>query len=121
MQFLQIVKSTLGTAAFVLYILITQGWQTLGIIVIAVLNNRPWECLFIVLGFLIGRLFFGRTYHAPTMSICTVITWAVFYFLTSAVPSFNISITIPCIFGIFLAYTLSIIGEHIERMDSNDK
>ena len=114
MQFLQVIKRTLGTALFVAYVILTQGWQALGIIVIAILNNRPWECIFIFLGFVAGRKFFGNTYHAPTMNICTILTWAVFYFLTAAVPSFSISITIPCIFGIVLAYALSIISDYIE-------
>jgi len=115
MQFLQILKRTLATALFVSYSLLVQGWQALGIVIIAILNNRPWECVFIFLGFIAGRKFFGRTYHAPTMNICTILTWVVFYFLTSAVPSFSVSITIPCIFGICLAYILSIIGDYMEE------
>lgn len=121
MQFLQVIKNILKTAIFVLYIIITQGWQALGIITIAVLNNRPWECLFIFLGFIIGRRFFGKTYHAPTMFMCTILTWIIFYFLIASVPSFSISITIPCIFGISLSYILSIIGEYTERVNLNGK
>lgn len=121
MQIFQILKKTLKTIIFVMYALLTQGWQALGIIVIAVLNNRPWECLFIFLGFIVGRYFFGKTYHAPTMWLCTIITWVTFYFLTSAVPSFSVSITLPCIFGIVLAYILSIIGEYLEGGKFNDK
>ncbi|MFW9973097.1 MAG: accessory gene regulator B family protein [Candidatus Odinarchaeota archaeon] len=125
MQILQTLKKNFKeitkTAIFVLYILITQGWQALGVIIIAIFNNRPWECLFIFIGFIIGRHFFGKTYHAPTMFICTILTWIVFYFLTSSVPSFSISITIPCIFGISLSYILSMIAEYIERMDKYGK
>ena len=116
MQIFQTLKDSLKTAIFVLFVIITQGWQAFGIIVIAIYNNRPWECLFIFVGFVIGRKFFGETYHAPTLIICTLITWVTFYFLTSAVPNFRISITIPCIFGISLAYILSIIGEYAERV-----
>ena len=115
MQLLQVVKRTLATALFVIYALLTQGWQALGIVIISILNNRPWECIFIFLGFVAGRKFFGNTYHAPTMNICTILTWVVFYFLTSAVPSFSVSITFPCIFGICLAYVLSLIGDYIEE------
>ena len=115
MQFLQVLKKTLQTVIFVVYALLTQGWQALGIIVISVLNDRPWECLFIFLGFIAGRHFFGKTYHAASMFICTILTWVVFWFLTSAVPSFSVSVTIPCIFGICLAYVLSLIAELIER------
>lgn len=111
MQILQVLKKTVKTLIFVVYMLVTQGWQALGIVVIAVLNNRPWECVFIFLGFVIGRHFFGKTYHASSMYICTVITWAVFYILTSSVPSFNVSVTMPCVFGLCLAYVLSLIGE----------
>jgi len=119
MQILQVLKRTMSTVLFVSYVLLTQGWQALGIIVIAILNDRPWECIFIFLGFIIGRHFFGKTYHAPTMWLCTIITWGVFYVLTASVPSFSISITIPCIFGISLAYALSVITEYIERGNPN--
>lgn len=119
MQILQVLKKTMTTALFVSYVLLTQGWQALGVIAISILNDRPWECIFIFLGFIIGRYFFGKTYHAPTMWLCTIITWIVFYILTASVPSFSISITIPCIFGISLAYILSVITEYIERGHRN--
>jgi len=115
MQLFQFLKSSLKTAIYVLFVILTQGWQALGILAISIINNRPWECLFIFMGFLVGRHFFGKTYHAKTLTICTLLTWAVFYFLTSAVPSFSISITIPCIFGVCLAFVLSIIGEYLEK------
>lgn len=117
MQIFQGIKRNIfdlvGTAAFVLYILATQGWQTFGIIVIAVYNNRPWECLFIFIGFFIGREFFGKTYHAPTMWACTIFTWISFYILTSSVPTFSISITLPCIYGLCLSYVLALIGDYV--------
>ncbi len=99
---------------FVVTVIIVQGYQTLGILAISVLNNRPWECLFIILGFMLGRQFVGTTYHAKSVAICTVITWGLFYVLTSSVPSFAVSITIPSLYGIFVAYILSIFGEYQE-------
>lgn len=121
MQIFQILKNTLKTFIWVIYIIVTQTWQALGILVISIINNRPWECLFILIGFLVGRLFFGKTYHAPTMFICTILTWIIFYVLTASVPSFGVSITLPCIFGVILAYILSIIGEYLERGKPNVK
>jgi len=121
MRLLQGLKKTLQTVIFVVYALLTQGWQALGIIVMAILNNRPWECLFMFLGFIIGRHFFGKTYHAKSMLVCTFLTWGVFWFLTSTVPSFNVSVTIPCIFGICLAYSLSLIAELLERGKQCDR
>lgn len=115
MRVFNVLIKSLKTASFVLFVILTQGWQALGIIAISLINDRPWECLFIFFGFIVGRRFFGKTYHAPTLTICTILTWVVFYFLTSAVPSFSVSITIPCIFGICLSYILSIIGEYLER------
>lgn len=121
MRIFQGIKEISKTFVWVSYIIITQCWQALGILIIAIINNRPWECLFILIGFFIARRFFGKTYHASTMFACTIMTWVAFYFLTSSVPSFGISITIPCIFGISLSYVLSIIGEYIERMKLNGK
>jgi hypothetical protein len=119
MQIFQNLNTILKTSIFVIYMILTQFWQAFGIIIIAIINNRPWECIFIFLGFIIGRIFFGKTYHVPTMIGCTILTWVVFYFLTSAVPSFGISITVPCIFGICLAYALAIMGEYAERGKSD--
>jgi len=115
MQFLQHVKDFLKTASFVLFVIITQGWQALGIIFISILNNRPWECLFIFIGFVMGRHFFGKSYHAPSLWVCTIITWGVFYFLTSAIPTFQVSVTLPCVFGVGLAYALSRINDFTEQ------
>ena len=120
MGIFKILTDIIKTIVWVVYIILTQAWQVLGILVIAIINNRPWECLFIILGFLTGRMFFDKTYHAPTMFICTILTWLVFYFLTAAVPSFAVSITLPSIFGISLAYALSLISELIERRNSDD-
>ena len=120
MRLLQPLRKTIRnfgkTAIFVLVTILVQGWQVSGVIAIAIINNRPWECLFIFTGFTIGRFFFGKSYHAKTLVACTSITWIVFYFLTSAVPSFKVSVTIPCIFGVCLAYALHKISEIIEGM-----
>lgn len=117
MQVFQNLKELFKTFTWVIYIIVTQTWQALGILVISIINNRPWECLFILVGFLVGRLFFGKTYHAPTMFICTILTWVIFYFLTAAVPTFSVSITLPAIFGVFLSYALSIISYYIGGAD----
>jgi len=114
MQILQSIKSIAKTLVYVLFTVLVQFGQALGVLCIAIINNRPWECLFIFVGFAVGRKFFGNTYHAPSLWLCTIITWTAFYFLTSAVPSFGLSITLPCVFGVCLAYVLSIIGEYLE-------
>ncbi len=115
MRVLQFLKNYVKSIAYVLFVILTQGWQALGVLAIALLNHRPWECVFILLGYIVGRKFFGHTYHAPTLTICTILTWVIFYFLTSAVPSFSISITMPCIFGIILAYASSVVSEYLAK------
>jgi len=115
MQILLFLKSIAKTAIFVLYTIVVQGWQVLGVVVIALINKRPWECLFIFIGFFVGRMFFGKSYHSKTLLACTAATWTSFYFLTSAVPSFHLSITLPCIMGVCFAFALSYISELIER------
>jgi hypothetical protein len=114
MRFLQGLSSWVKTAAYVIFVIATQGWQAAGVIAIAIYNNRPWECLFIFLGFVVGRRFFGTTYHAPSLWVCTIITWVTFYFLTAACPSFHVSISIPCILGVILAFALSKIADLIK-------
>lgn len=115
MRFLRGVKDWAKTFAYVLYIIVTQCWQLAGVVVIAIYNDRPWECLFLFIGFKIGQKFFGKTYHAPTMMLCTLITWVTFYFMTAALPSFHISYTLPCVFGVVLAFALSVISGLIEK------
>lgn len=121
MPSVQHVKKFFVTFVYVLFVIITQFWQALGIVAIAVINKRPFECIFIFLGFVIGRKFFGNSYHASSLWLCTLITWTVFYVLTASVPSFHVSMTLPSIFGLILAYILSLIPDILkERNDTND-
>jgi len=114
MRFLQGLKSWAGTFLYVLWVIILQFWQLAGVVGIAIYNDRPFECLFLLIGFWVGRHFFDTTYHAPTMVICTLLTWGTFYFLTAGVPSFHVSFTITTLFGISLAFVLYIISEYLE-------
>ena len=113
---MQIIRKILKNILYVITVIIVQGWQSLGVVVIAILNDRPWECLFIFIGFVMGRSLFGSSYHAKSVIVCTLITWTVFYFLTSSVPSFKVSITIPCILGLSVSYMLVHIGRYIEML-----
>jgi len=112
-------KDSAINVGYVLFFVITQMWQLCGIVAIAILNDAPWQCVAICFSFLLSKHYFKTKYHAKSLWACTLITWTIFYFLTSAVPPLYVSITIPGVMGVALAFIASCIADLIER--SKDK
>lgn len=112
-------KNKLFNIAWVGYIVIAQLIQTIGIVIISWINERPWECVFVMVAFFISRKVFPRTYHLKTWSMCTVVTWTMFYIITKTLPKFSTSILIPSLVGVSIIYTLEsmqIIFDKIEEL-----
>lgn len=66
---------------FTIFVIVTQMLQFLLVYSIAWLNNRTIEFLFIFFSFQMNRMVFGKSYHADSLSRCTLITLVIFYFL----------------------------------------
>lgn len=100
---------------FTIFVIVTQGLQFLAVYSIAFLNQRAIEFLFIFLSFQFNRMIFGKSYHADKLSKCTLMTLVIFYFLTSGVFSFNVSLFMAPLFGVYLSYLLNQIQELIDN------
>lgn len=88
------------------YILIVQSLQTVVIASIAIYYDRLYEFVFIVIGYQIGRTAFGRSYHAPTLIVCTVISALAFGLACAIVPTSKTSLIIQAILGVSIAYIM---------------
>lgn len=102
---------------FTLFVMITQLLQFLLVYSIAWLNNRTIEFFFIFFSFQINRMMFGKSYHADSLSKCTLITLVIFYLLIKGVIPLNISLFATPLFGVYLSYVLNIIQELIDNQE----
>lgn len=109
-----ILKRLISRIPLYLFIAITQVFQMLGVGIIAFINGRPIECLIIYLSFVITRNLFGNSFHAKTYWCCTIVSWTVFWFLTSSVIPLNISISCSPLFGVGLAYFMHHVAYYLE-------
>lgn len=64
-----------------------------------------------------NRMVFGKSYHADSLSKCTLITLVTFYLLIKGVIPLNISLFATPLFGVYLSYVLNIIQELIDNQE----
>jgi hypothetical protein len=102
---------------FTIFVVIVQVLQFLLVYLIAWLNNRTIEFLFIFFSFQMNRMVFGKSYHADSLSKCTLITLVTFYLLIKGVIPLNISLFATPLFGVYLSYVLNIIHELIDNQE----
>lgn len=102
---------------FTIFVVIVQVLQFLLVYSIAWLNNRTIEFLFIFFSFQMNRMVFGKSYHADSLSKCTLITLVTFYLLIKGVIPLNISLFATPLFGVYLSYVLNIIQELIDNQE----
>lgn len=111
---MQVFQKLIKRIPLYVFIAITQAFQMLGVGVIAFINNRPIECLIIYICFIITRKLFGNSFHAKTYWCCTLITWFVFWLLTSSVMPLSISISCAPLFGVGLSYFMHHVAYYFE-------
>lgn len=111
LSFVRLIPKAIKEIGFkqLIFIIAAQAFQLSGVMIIAYINHRPWECVFLLSGYIVGKHQFPSNMHAPTFFICTAITWVLFYFLSTGTPSFHMSYTAPCATGVLLAAALHII------------
>lgn len=115
------IKQLLKTIIINTFMIIQYAWQFMGIIVLSILENRPWELSFILIGFWIGKFYFGTTnVHAPSFAICTAITWSVFWVLLSTSPSFGTSMLLPACLGVLSQYGTMIFADVMSQTNINN-
>ena len=111
---MQVFKKLIIKIPLYIFIVITQAFQLLGVALIAIINNRPIECIIIYLSLVISRNLFGKSFHAKTYWICTLVSWISFYFLTSGVLPLSISITSSVLFGVGLSYFMHHLANYLD-------
>lgn len=111
---MQLLKKLVIKIPLYIFIAITQAFQMLGVAVIAIINNRPIECIIIYISLIVSRNLFGKSFHAKTYWTCTLVSWTSFYFLTSGVLPLNISITCSVLFGVGLSYFMHHVAYYLE-------
>ena len=100
---------------FVIFVMMVQLIQFLGVYSIALLNNRAIEFIFIFLSFQVNRAIFGTSYHSDSLTKCTLLSLFIFYLLPKGVLPVNISIFTCVLFGVYLAFILHYIKELIDN------
>ena len=96
-----------------------QIFQTAGIIAISLLNHRIFEALCIYAGMVTGKFCFRKSWHADTLIVCTLTTWAVYYFLTSGTLPVSISVFCSMVLGFVLSYVLYVLAVWKEKVKTN--
>ena len=111
---MQVLKKLIIRIPLYIFIAITQAFQMLGVAVIAIINNRPIECIIIYISLIVSRNLFGNSFHAKTYWVCTLVSWISFYFLTSGVLPLSVSITCSVLFGVGLSYFMHHVAHYLE-------
>ncbi len=128
MRLFQVLKRYYKSFFYVCKIVIIQFFQTIGIFIIAYINNRPWELIMLVFGYALCKTIIlhlekkhkikgVKAVHFKNIALCTVTTWAAFYVLTKISPTYSISIIIQPLLGFGLAYYSYYIGSLKKRAE----
>lgn len=97
-------------------------WQCIGLYVIAMINDRYRELGFIIVGFCVGKVFYKTSdKHMISFLTCTLITWVVFWVLTSSTLTINQSIGVPIILGMLSQYATMICENIFRHISITDK
>lgn len=103
---------------FWIVMIVIQIFQMAGVILISFLNHKIFEAISIYIGMVAGKICFRKSWHADSLIICTITTWAVFYFLTSGTLPTNISIFCSLILGFILSYVLYVLAVWKEKVNT---
>lgn len=109
--------SKIDKILFAIFVIIVQLLQFVIVYSIAWFNSHVIEFLVVFLNFQINRKCFGISYHAEKLSKCTLLSVVIFYIIIKSVWSIHISIFIPVLAGVYLAYLLNYIEKLIENQN----
>lgn len=103
-------KSTEEKLTIIIYIILSLIWNTLSVVlilIVAKLNDRLIECIFILTSFWLSKGKFGKSFHFNSMVVCFIVSNLTYYSLNRITTSLGISILIPVILGVGLSYVTS--------------
>lgn len=96
-----------------------QLFQSAGVIAISIINQKIFEAISIYVGMVVGRFCFRKGWHADTLIVCTLSSWAIYYFLTSGTMPVYISVFCSVVLGFGLSYVLYILAIWKEKVNTN--
>ena len=97
-------------AEFIIYFILSLIWNVLNVLLVlyvAMLNETFVECIFILSTFFISKHVFGKAFHLDSMTKCFIISNLTYYCLNRITTPIGISIFVPIILGVGLAYFTS--------------
>lgn len=103
-------KSKKDKLTIIIYFILSFIWNIFTIIVVlfvAKLNHTLIECIFILTSFWLSKKVFGRPFHLQSMIQCFVVSNITYYFLNRVTTPLGISILVPIMLGVGLAYITS--------------
>lgn len=133
MQILDFIKKYYMDFLYICKFIIIQVFQTIGIFIIAYINDRPWECIFAISGYITCRMVFKVHYdkkkqkktpfHFKSTWACTLSTWGIFYVFARIFPELSVSLIIQPLLGFNLAYQMfrieEILSKEVQSGNSN--
>ena len=103
-------KSKEEKISIIIYIILSLIWNILSVIlilIVAKLNNRLIECIFILTSFWLSKGKFGKAFHFDSMTICFIVSNLTYFSLNRITTPMGISILVPVILGVGLSYVTS--------------
>lgn len=97
-----------------------QLFQTIGVVIIAIVNDAFPELSFFLIGFFFTRSILGETYHLNSTVMCTTFTWTSFFIVTALVPSIYISVFLCIILGCLMSLYMNYIVVREEEKCQKD-
>ena len=77
------------------------------IILVALINDRIVECIFIIFAFWTTKTVFGKAFHFNSVLKCFIVSNVTYYLLNKITTPLGISIIIPIMLGVWLSYFTS--------------
>lgn len=103
-------KSKENKFATILYFILSFIWNVLNVLLVlyvSMFNETFVECIFILSSFFISKKLFGKAFHLTSMCKCFIISNFTYYCLNRITTPIGISIFVPILLGVGLAYFTS--------------
>ena len=94
----------------IIFSILSLIWNCLTLVLVfimAMVNDTPIECIFIISSFWLSKHSFGEPFHFDSMIVCFIVSNLTYYILNRITTPLGISIFIPILLGVGLSYVTS--------------
>ena len=94
----------------IIFSILSLIWNCLTLVVVfimAMINDTPIECIFIISSFWLSKRSFGEPFHFESMIVCFIVSNLTYFILNRVTTPLGISIFIPILLGVGLSYITS--------------